>query len=485
MQYPTLLEYMKAIQDAGNNLDKLSHLSVVLDGHGEPYHISGDSSVVFKMQDKTTGKCYALKCFTKAQKGCADASSNSSSMKYLEKELLVLSQGKEEKYPVLLMDWVDGDSLGASQLKVEDMSTEATKAELNEAITDEFSVKYSKDGRKLLKVPQKLKGTYAIKEGTKIICDRAFEDCKSLRSLVIPNSVTSIGESAFSFCSSLKSIVLPDGITSIGDETFFGCSSLASLVIPDGVTSIGNGAFAYCGSLKNLVLPESVVSIKGNLFCKWNGEVKCLSPNFIFEDGVLFNKDKSTIISFRDKDITSYVIPDYVTSIGGDAFSGCESLTSLVIPDSVVSIGDGAFSFCESLKNIVLPNGITSIGFCVFQHCRSLKSIVIPDSVTSIDTLAFCFCSSLKSLVIPDGVISIGDGAFSTCESLESFVIPGGVTSIEKMAFSGCNSLKSIVIPDGVTSIGSGAFSGCESLKSIVIPDSVTCIGNRTFAECI
>lgn len=370
MQYPTLLEYMKAIQDAGNNLDKLSHLSVVLDGHGEPYHISGDSSVVFKMQDKTTGKCYALKCFTKAQKGCADASSNSSSMKYLEKELLVLSQGKEEKYPVLLMDWVDGDSLGASQLKVEDMSTEATKAELNEAITDEFSVKYSKDGRKLLKVPQKLKGTYAIKEGTKIICDRAFEDCKSLRSLVIPNSVTSIG-----------------------DETFFGCSSLASLVIPDGVTSIGNGAFAYCGSLKNLVLPESVVSIKGNLFCKWNGEVKCLSPNFIFEVGVLFNKDKSTIISFRDKDITSYVIPDYVTSIGGDAFSGCESLTSLVISNSVTHIAVGAFLSCTSLSSVVIPDGVTSIGEGAFIGCESLKSIVLPDGVVSIEKDAFRDCN--------------------------------------------------------------------------------------------
>ena len=88
--------------------------------------------------------------------------------------------------------------------------------------------------------------------------------------------------------------------------------------------------------------------INGNLFCKWNGEVKCLSPNFIFEDGVLFNKDKSTIISFRDKDMTSYVIPDYVTSIGGDAFSGCESLTSLVIPDCVVTIGHGAFRGCSS-----------------------------------------------------------------------------------------------------------------------------------------
>jgi hypothetical protein len=197
MQYPTLLEYMKAIQNAGVNLDKLAHLSVVLDGQGEPCHISGDSSVVFKMQDKTTGKCYALKCFTKAQKGCADASSNSSSVKFLEKELLVLSQGKEEKYPVELMDWVDGDSLGASQLKVEDMSTEATKAELNEAITDEFGVKYSKDGRKLLKAPYELNGTYSIKEGVRIICDNAFSGCRSLTGIVIPESVISIGDGAF------------------------------------------------------------------------------------------------------------------------------------------------------------------------------------------------------------------------------------------------------------------------------------------------
>ena len=246
MQYPTLLEYMKAIQDAGVNLDKLTHLSVVLDGHGEPCHISGDSSVVFKMQDKTTGKCYALKCFTKAQKGCADASSNSSSVKYLEKELLVQSQGKEEKYPVLLMDWVDGDSLGACQLKVEDMSTVATKAELNEAITDEFGVKYSKDGRKLLKVPQKLKGTYAIKEGTKIICNMVFCECDSLNSVVIPDGVAVIGNDAFSYCESLKSIVIPDSVTSIGDYAFSDSFSLESLVIPDSVTSIGNEAFRGC-----------------------------------------------------------------------------------------------------------------------------------------------------------------------------------------------------------------------------------------------
>ena len=339
MQYPTLLEYMKAIQDAGNNLDKLSHLSVVLDGHGEPYHISGDSSVVFKMQDKTTGKCYALKCFTKAQKGCADASSNSSSVKFLEKELLVLSQGKEEKYPVLLMDWVDGDSLGACQLKVEDMSTVATKAELNEGITDEFGVKYSKDGRKLLKVPQKLKGTYAIKEGTKIICNMVFCECDSLNSVVIPDGVAVIGNDAFSYCESLTSLIIPNSVTSIGESAFEGCSSLTSLVLPDSVTSIRNSSFWGCSSLSSLVIPDSV------------------------------------------------------TSIGDYAFSGCRSLKSLVISNSVTHIAVGAFLSCTSLSSVVIPDGVTSIGEGAFIGCESLKSIVIPDGVLSIEKDAFRDCN--------------------------------------------------------------------------------------------
>lgn len=178
-----------------------------------------------------------------------------------------------------------------------DTSTGATKAELNEAITDEFGVKYSKDGRKLLKAPYKLNGTYSIKEGVRIICNWAF----------------------------------------------FNCRSLSSLVIPDSVTSIGNKAFSVCTSLTSLVIPDGVVCINGNPFGKWNGKLECLSPNFIYEDEVLFNKDKSKIISCRVQGISSYIIPDSVTSIGDWAFSGCESLRSVVIPDSVTSIGRGAF----------------------------------------------------------------------------------------------------------------------------------------------
>ena len=361
MQYPTLLEYMKAIQDAGVNLDKLTHLSVVLDGHGEPCHISGDSSVVFKMQDKTTGKCYALKCFTKAQKECADASSNSSSVKYLVKELLVQSQGKEEKYPVLLMDWVDEESMGAFLAADEELSTVATDEELNEAITDEFGVKYSKDGRKLLKAPQNLDGTYSVKKGTKIICDMAFYDYSSLSSLVIPDSVIIIGFGAFEGCSSLRSLVIPDSVTSIGNRAFWWCGSLESLVIPYRVINIGDMAFYGCFSLRSLVISNSV------------------------------------------------------TCIGDDAFWFCSSLRNLVIPDSVTSIGDRAFSGCCSLESLVIPDSVTSIGDWTFSDCYSLRSLVIPDSVTSIGDYAFSDSFSLESLVIPDSVTSIGNEAFRGC----------------------------------------------------------------------
>ena len=154
-----------------------------------------------------------------------------------------------------------------------DMSTEATNAELNEAITDEFGVKYSKDGRKILEAPYELNDTYSIRKGTKIICDMAFHCCSSLRSVVIPDGVTSIGEYAFYDCSSLTNIAIPDGVTRIGKCAFCDCSSLNSVVIPDGVTSIGESAFNGCESLTDIVIPNSVTSIGDGAF--W----RCDFPN--------------------------------------------------------------------------------------------------------------------------------------------------------------------------------------------------------------
>ena len=250
-----------------------------------------------------------------------------------------------------------------------DMSTKVTAEELNEAITDEFGVKYSKDGRKLLKAPHELDGSYSIRKGTKIVCDMAVSGCRLLNSLVIP-----------------------EGVTSIGDEAFYGCSSLSNLVIPDGVTSIGDWAFCDCSSLKSLVLPDRVVNLKGNPFCSWNGELKCLSPYFIYDNKVLFDKDKSKIIAFRDKDTTSYIIPDYVTCIGDSAFNECDSLRSVIIPDGVTSIRDNAFQFCSSLSSLVIPDSVTSIGDWAFYYCSALRSAVLPDGVTSIGIGAFSYC---------------------------------------------------------------------------------------------
>ena len=683
MQYPLISEYVKAIQDAGDNLDKLAHLTPVLDDHGEPYRSSGAFAVVFKMQDKRTGKYYALKCFTEEQEGRADAyrqiadeldlldSPYITSVKYMEKELFVDSQCEEDEFPVLLMDWVDGETMEAyiaanyrnqsamsmlsyrfgkmaawlrtqsfshgdikpdniiirpdgsltlvdydgmfvssmkgcksptvgtrdfshplrtvddfdetiddfslasialslkaismkstlldiygasdrllfsendyrnpSNSKVisalqdlmcdkdfctlyslfmlalarkelsacsfrlfigekpkitpvmnEDLSTETTEEELKEAYVDEWGVKYSKDGRKLLKVPGELSGAYSVKEGTRIICNSAFWYCLSLSEIVIPNSVTSIGDLAFSFCSSLAEVVIPN----------------------------------------------SVVCINGNPFWYWNGKLECLSPSFVYENNILFNKDKSRIISFRNQNLTSYVIPNNVTSIGDRAFSFCSSLAEVVIPNSVTRIGDSAFESCSSLAEVIIPDSITGIGDHTFSLCKSLAEVIIPNSVTNIGKGAFQLCSSLAEVVIPNSVTRIGDYAFSSCSSLAevvipnsvvcingnpfhgwngkldclslsfvyednilfnkdksriisfrnqeltSYVIPNSVTRIGDYAFSSCSSLVEVVIPNSVTRIGDYAFLHCSSLSSIVIPVSVTIIGSYAFAGC-
>ena len=629
MQFPLISEYVRAIQDASNNLDELAYLVPVQDDHGEPYRSSGAFAVVFKMKDEQTGKCYALKCFLEEQEGRDEAyrqiadelefvdSSYITSVKYLDKEIFVDSSCEEDEFPVLLMDWIDGetmetyiaenyqdnyamamlcyrfckmaawlrsqpfahgdikpdnimvrpdgsltlvdydgmfvpamkgqksptigtkdfshplrtvddfdetiddfaltsialslkaismnstllDTYGASDrllfsendyrnpasskvisalqdlmcdkdfctlyslfmlalarkelsacsfrlfigekpnitsLMDEDLSTKPTEEELKEALVDEWGAKYSKDGRKLLEVPRELSGAYSVKEGTRIICDNAFTWCRSL----------------------------------------------SDIVIPDSVTSIGIGAFGGCASLQYLSIPKSVICLNGNPFYNMNGKLECLSPNFIYEDDVLFNKDKSIIISFRNQSVESYVIPSSVTSIGNSAFSCCSSLSEVVIPSSVNCIGNSAFSCCSSLSKVVIPTSVTSIGHNVFQGCSSLSEIVIPDSVTSIGNSAFSGCSSLSKIVIPTSVTSIGDWIFSGCSSLSEVVIPSSVTSIGGFAFKDCGSLSTIVIPSSVTSIGDSAFYGCDSLSEIVIPSSVTSIGDSAFSSC-
>ena len=212
------------------------------------------------------------------------------------------------------------------------------------------------------------------------IGEYAFYNCKSLTSVAIPDSVTSIGEYAFYNCRSLTSVTIPDSVTSIGDDAFSNCKSLTSVTIPDSVTSIGKWAFSECKSLTSVTIPDSVTSIGDAAFASctsltgiWVAEGNSHYANDA--SGVLFNKDKTTLVQCPGAFSGSYAIPNSVTSIVGYAFDGCASLTSVTIPD-----------------------GVTSIGRYAFHDCRSLTSVTIPDSVTSIGVWAFCDCTSLTDV---------------------------------------------------------------------------------------
>jgi hypothetical protein len=190
--------------------------------------------------------------------------------------------------------------------------------------------------------------------------------------------VTSIGEEAFKYCA-LTSIVIPDGVTTIGNGAFEGCESLTSVTIPDSVTSIEAGALSDCQSLTSI-------------------NVDTNNPIYSSIDGVLFNKEQTTLIAYPSKKSDTYAIPNGVTSIENKAFSDCASLISVTIPNSVTSIGEEAFYGCESLTSITIPNGVTNIGDYAFQFCESLSSVNIPDSVTSIGDCAFSRCKSLVDI---------------------------------------------------------------------------------------
>ena len=212
-----------------------------------------------------------------------------------------------------------------------------------------------------------------------------YSNRSDITSVVIEPGVTSIGSLAFYKCSNLTSITIPSGLTSIGEMAFFNCSALTSVTIPNGVISIGNFAFGSCTGLKSITIPSSVTSIENNIFQDCTGltniTVDSSNPSFCSESGVLFNKDKTTLIYCPRRKTGIYCIPDGVSAIGYFAFFFCTGLTSLTIPSSVTSIGGSAFQHCTGLTSITIPNSVTSIVNLAFWDCDSLTIVYIPSGV--------------------------------------------------------------------------------------------------------
>ena len=290
----------------------------------------------------------------------------------------------------------------------------------------------------LIKVDTNFVGNFKIKEKTRLIANWAFENCKSLISVTIPNSVKHIGDGVFSDCSSLTSITIPNSVTSIGDATFACCSSLTSITIPNSVKSIRSVLFKGCAALTSVTIPNSVTEIEGGAFENCKSLTSITIPNSVTKigwrafGGTAFYKDPSNwrngalyisdcLIKVDTSFVGNYTIKVNTRLIANRAFENCKSLTSVTIPNSIKSIGEHTFAWCSILSSITIPNSVTKIGWRAFCGCGSLTSVTIPNSVKEVGDEAFCGCTSLKYITIPKSLESKGKSIF--CDSFDSATI--------------------------------------------------------------
>jgi len=272
----------------------------------------------------------------------------------------------------------------------------------------------------------------------------AFENCKSLTSVIIPNSVMSIDCASFRDCESLTSVVIPNSVTIIDGFAFEGCTNLTSVTIPNSVSSIGMNAFRNCSKLTSMTIPNSVTSIGNGAFdwCTSLTSINVADDNsdYSSEDGVLFNKERTTLIKYPPRKIdTQYVIPSSVTSINTYAFQSCVSLEDVTIPSSMNAISYYAFSDCTSLISVTIPNSVTNIDTSAFSDCTSLTSVIIPNSVTLINSYAFKNCTNLTSVTILKSNMRIYYSVFSGCDSLTDVYYSGSEAQWEQMSISSYN----------------------------------------------
>ena len=316
--------------------------------------------------------------------------------------------------------------------------------------------------------------------GLTSIGNNAFYYCSGLTSVTIPNSVTSIGKSAFWGCSGLTAVTIPNSVTSIGYSTFYGCSGLTSVTIPNSVTSIGNSAFQNCSGLTSVTIPNSVTRIGDYAFDGCSGLTAVTIPNSATSIGAwAFDACCS---------LTSISIPNSVTSIGSGAFSNCYGLTSIKVDvsNNTYDSRDNCNAIIKTetnelvagCKNTIIPNSVTSIGGNAFLGCGNLTSVTIPNSVTSIGYASFCFCRSLTSVTIPNNVTNIGSSAFSSCYALtvvNSYIEKPQDVTIGNYVFDDLPSDATLYVPKG-TKEQYKAIAGWNVIKNIVemIPADIT-----------
>ena len=392
-----------------------------------------------------------------------------------------------------------------------------------------------------------------IPGSAKTIGDSAFYECVALAELVIPNGVVEIGYSAFRFCDSLINVVIPDSVVTIYEVAFSECDNIESVKLGNSVQYIGFWAFLRCYKLSNVNIPSSVKTIGRMAFESSSLEeiyipasvtdigdkafnytplksidVSNDNPSYMSIDGVLYTKDGKTLIQYpREKENTSFVIPDGVEKIEDSAFVGCEKIRNVTIPEGVISIGTESFNACSNLMKIVIPDTVVSIGGNAFSGCASLTTVTIGRNVSDIGDYAFYseylyiiynnsdllfefgsgsngYITRNAKIIIDNGRPTYRDDGFEYILTDDGFLFKYDGSVYTLLAYTGdeetvtlpeningdsyeiykMRGVVNVVIPDSVVQIGNCAFYSCTTLQNVTVCNGVTSIGKEAFRNC-
>lgn len=295
-----------------------------------------------------------------------------------------------------------------------------------------------------------------LPEGLEHLGTRAFSasynniNPGTLSRVVLPSTLTEMGDYAFEYQRSLTDLTLPENMTEIPDYTFQECGGLTAVDLPDALQRIGYRAFMNTG-LTSVTFPASVTEIAG--------------------------------VAFNNTSLTEVTLPDGVKTLGNGAFGGCQRLQRITFSSGLTGLPDEVCRNCAQLTEVVIPEGIQSIGTFAFANCARLTTITLPESVTTLGDFVFGDCG-LTKFTFPSAIASVGSGVLQNCRDLTEATWPASLTTLSNQTFAGCTALTTVHLPEGLTAIGNSAFDGCTVLSQISIPVGVTSIGDNAFIGC-